>query len=617
MLNSIKFKVMSLFSVFIILNLVLSLWLTNQLFSRFHFQNLTNSLSQVQNIIRTSLEAQQTNLLSQAELVGILPILSVVVENGDIQTIQASSQEYRENLNLAIFDVLDEDGELLLSMNQSFSGLGSDSEQVLINQALEDGVSGITFSIRKAQMVLEAAAPIGGSEEPIGVLITGMYLDNAFSEQIKELTDSDITFSVNGKIYGTSLEPRLIDVLKQQQSLRANETSTMEFENSRWHWLPLKDPQNNVIGHVIVRQSLESFQVILQEIRVQLLALGIVVLLLSLAAGYFISSGITNPIISAIDLLKTISEGDFTQKMVNVSKSELGTLAGAMNKMQHQFTFLLFKIQSLANGVNQGSQDISEASKHSSSDAEQQSRIIEGLVSKMESLTVQSQENVEQAARAKERIDNARVCALQGNDNMKVMVETVGKINQASGDISKIIQVIDEIAFQTNLLALNAAVEAARAGSHGKGFAVVASEVRSLAGRSAEAAKETASLIENSVETASNGIAIAEKTASSLKEIVEQVEEASGMEEKITHSNQTQEAEIKIIFKELAELQKYIDSNRNQSEDNAQIAENLEEQASELITYLIQFKTEHPQATENDHSAESPTLPNLPSPPTP
>lgn len=615
MLSSIKFKVMSLFSVFIIINLILSLWLINQIISNSHHQSLANSLNQVQNIIQTSLEAQQTNLLNQAELVGVLPILSAVVENGDVPTIQASAKEYQEDLNLAIFDVLDEDGELLVSMDQSFLGEGSEKEQVLIAQVLEEGLSGVTISLRNGQMVLEAAAPIGGSEEPIGVLITGMYLDNLFSEQIKGLTDSDITFSIDNAIYGTSLAPRMLEALRDQVQNRSetiNATDMLEFENSRWHWSPLKDPQENIIGQVIIRQALDSFQQILQTIRLQLAAAGGGILLVSLIAGYFISNSITNPIISAIDLLKTISEGDFTQKLVNLSKSELGALAIAMNKMQDQFKFLLFKIQSLANGVNQGSKNISEASEYASTGAEQQSRIIDGLVSKMETLTVQSQENVEKADQAKMMISTARDYAIQGNEQMQDMVRSVEQINLASHDISKIIKVIDEIAFQTNLLALNAAVEAARAGVHGKGFAVVASEVRNLAGRSAEAAKETASLIEHSVETASNGITIAKKTANSLNEIVEQVEKANRVEEEIAHSSQVQETEIKMIFKELEELQKSIDANSKQSENNAMIAKNLEEQVSELTTYLVQFKMEEPQTAESLENANSQDVPSLP-----
>jgi len=226
-------------------------------------------------------------------------------------------------------------------------------------------------------------------------------------------------------------------------------------------------------------------------------------------------------------IVELIADGDLTVEVPVRSEKDL--LGLKLSQMVENLNELMANITIAADQVASGAQQISNSSAALSRGATEQASSIEELSASMEEVSSNTDTNAENAAQADELAAETKGYALTGNEHMKDMLVAMDEITQASNNINKIIKVIDDIAFQTNILALNAAVEAARAGQHGKGFAVVAEEVRNLAGRSADAVKETTNLIADSIKKSEAGAKIANETAEALDKIVKGVEAVSNL----------------------------------------------------------------------------------------
>jgi methyl-accepting chemotaxis protein len=285
-----------------------------------------------------------------------------------------------------------------------------------------------------------------------------------------------------------------------------------------------------------------------------------------------------------------IAEGDLTNE-VEIS-SDRDDLGRALSVMHGHLKRIHSQLRVTGHHIHVGANQMAEASQTLSSGASMQASSLEKITDTVSNMAEHTKHNAENANLANEFSEEAHGFAKEGNQEMQDLIQAMGDINASGQNISKIIKVIDEIAFQTNLLALNAAVEAARAGKHGKGFAVVAEEVRSLAARSAEAAKETAQLIETSVDKANNGVKIADATAEALQKIVRSVGKITELIGEIAIDSKDQAERIYQINQELSQIDQITQSNTANAEESAATAEQLAGQTTYLEELLGSFKVD-------------------------
>jgi methyl-accepting chemotaxis protein len=286
--------------------------------------------------------------------------------------------------------------------------------------------------------------------------------------------------------------------------------------------------------------------------------------------------------------LKKISEGDLTAEVpVCSSDDEIGN---SLSLLVENFHSLVGAIITTVDQVNTGARLVSDSSQSLAQGASEQASTVEELTASLEQISAQTRINAENAKQANTLAQTAKSNASEGNVQMKDMLKAMNEINLSSSDIGKVIKAIEDIAFQTNILALNAAVEAARAGQQGKGFAVVADEVRNLAGKSAEAAKETTAMIESSIKKVEAGTEIANRTAKALDEIVSQVDRAADFINSIATASDEQAHSLEQINVGIGQVSQVTQANAAAAEESAAASEELSGQAVQLKEHVSVFK---------------------------
>lgn len=289
-------------------------------------------------------------------------------------------------------------------------------------------------------------------------------------------------------------------------------------------------------------------------------------------------------------ILTEMSKGNLAVEIKGDYRGDYAAIKTSLNQIIQSFNEVLGDVRTAADQVASGSNQVSGSSISLSQGATEQASSVEQLTASIEEIAAQTRQSAGFAGQANELADAAKRNAEHGNEQMRGMLQAMEEINDSSANISRIIKVIDEIAFQTNILALNAAVEAARAGEYGKGFAVVADEVRSLAVRSADAAKETTDMIGNSIKKVEGGTRIAKETAGALIKIVEDVEKVASLIGDIAIACNNQAEGIAQINLGVMQVSQVIQTNSATSEESAAASEELAGQAEMLKDQVSRFR---------------------------
>ena len=283
-------------------------------------------------------------------------------------------------------------------------------------------------------------------------------------------------------------------------------------------------------------------------------------------------------------------EGDLTRRMDATGKDELAQIALAFNQFADKIAAVLLQIRVAAENVRLATTEIAAGNRDLSERTEQQASSLEETAAAMEELTATVQQNASNAQQARQLAHAASDVAAHGGEVVGQVVQTMGGIEAASRKIEAIISVIDGIAFQTNLLALNAAVEAARAGEQGRGFAVVASEVRTLAGRSAEAAKEIKGLIEDSVTQVASGSRQVQEAGATMAQVVDSIRQVNTVVAEISSASQEQSTGIAEVGTAITHMDQATQQNAALVEEATAAAQSLQQQAHSLADVVAGFK---------------------------
>ena len=452
----------------------------------------------------------------------------------------------------------------------------------------------------------------------------GQTITNLQKENTEALAKLDPTFkSEKGRALFKALSDvrgQYLPVSQRVVSQAASSSQEMAKIALQTELVPLEQKYFAAVEDMITFQEEQTLAAkadagsAISQIRTTSVTASAIALFVALFAAYWITRAITLPINQAVAVARAVAGGDLTYALDAQGSSETGQLLHALKDMQSGLVKVVSDVRHGSEGVATASAEIAQGNQDLSARTEAQASALEQTAASMEELGSQVKQNADHARQANQLAMNASTVAAQGGEVVGQVVQTMKGINESSRRIADIISVIDGIAFQTNILALNAAVEAARAGEQGRGFAVVASEVRSLAGRSAEAAKEIKTLIGASVERVEQGAALVDKAVATMDEVVSSIRRVTDIVGEISSASSEQSAGVAQVGEAVSQMDQVTQQNAALVEQMAAAASSLKSQANELVQTVAVFKLnagEH-HAMGMKADVRAPTSPSKP-----
>ncbi|MFY3130761.1 methyl-accepting chemotaxis protein [Achromobacter ruhlandii] len=324
--------------------------------------------------------------------------------------------------------------------------------------------------------------------------------------------------------------------------------------------------------------------------RLLVILLSVAGVVIGLLLGWWVTRGIVRPLGQAVEAARRVANGDLSGNIQVTSRDETGDLMAALKAMNENLSRIVRDVRDGCESIASASSQIAQGNADLSQRTEEQAASLEQTAASMEQLTSTVQQNASNAGEAEKLVTQASAVAARGGEVVNVVVQTMSAISESSRRIADITSVIDGIAFQTNILALNAAVEAARAGEQGRGFAVVAGEVRTLAQRSAVAAKEIKALIDESVHRVEGGTRQADEAGSTMREVVDSVRQAAVLVHEIASASAEQSTGIGQVNQAVAQMDTVTQQNAALVEQAAAAAGSMQDQASRLSQQVRRFK---------------------------
>ncbi|MEO6351626.1 MAG: methyl-accepting chemotaxis protein [Burkholderiaceae bacterium] len=428
-----------------------------------------------------------------------------------------------------------------------------------------------------------------------------------FKEQITSTNDKIGTIQKSLEPMITSAEGKTLlrDIAAKRAKYEAVGSAVLELKSMGRNapadqmidaeFLPAVDAYLQSTHDLIVYQQSRSLALASQADRyfesgrMLLVSLSVAALLLGLGCAWLISGSISKPLHAALRIAQRVAAGDLSVQIVITGKDETGQLLAALSDMMAALQRVIGNVRVGTNTIALASGEIAAGNADLSLRTESQASSLEETASSMEQLTGTVRQNADNARQANQLAVSASSVAVKGGAVVSQVVDTMGSIKASSRKIADIIGVIDGIAFQTNILALNAAVEAARAGEQGRGFAVVATEVRNLAQRSAFAAKEIKSLIDDSVQQVDAGSKLVANAGQTMDEIVSSVKRVADIMREITAASQEQSDGIEQVNQAIGQMDEMTQQNAALVEQAAAAAESLQVQAASLAQAVSVF----------------------------